>query len=75
MHDQFLEHFCPPSKVSKLKKAIANLEQQPGESLYEACERYKGLIRNCPQNDLNEQQEVSIFDDGVNVMTRQLLDS
>ena len=35
-----------------------------GESLYEAWERYKGLIRNCPQNDLNEQQEVSIFYDG-----------
>ena len=27
----------------------------------------------CPQNDLNEQQEVSIFYDGVNMMTRQLL--
>lgn len=27
--------------------------QQGGESLYEVWERYKGLLRNCPHNDLN----------------------
>ena len=75
MHEQFLEQFCPPSKISKLKKAIADFEKNLGESLYEAWERYKELLRNCPQSDLNIQQEVSIFYDGVNVMTRQLLDS
>ncbi|XP_023741082.1 uncharacterized protein LOC111889173 [Lactuca sativa] len=75
MHELFLEQFCPPSKVAKLKKAISNFEQQLGESLYEAWECYKGLIRNCPQNDLNVQQEVSIFYDRVNVTTHQLLDS
>ncbi|KAL7605584.1 hypothetical protein Lser_V15G18945 [Lactuca serriola] len=75
MREEFIDQFCPPSKIAKLKKEIANFEQLPGESLYEAWERYKGLIRNCPQNDLNVQQEVSIFYDGVNVTTRQLLDS
>ncbi|KAL7608785.1 hypothetical protein Lser_V15G13163 [Lactuca serriola] len=54
--------------------AIANFEQV-GESLFEAWDRYKGLLRNCPQNDLNVQQEVSTFYDGVNVTTRQLVDS
>ena len=61
MHEKFLEHFCSPSKVVKLKKAIANFEQQPGESLYEAWERYKGLIRNYPQNDLNENKKYRSF--------------
>lgn len=61
--------------MAKLKKPIANFEQQIGESLYEAWERYKGLLWNCPQNDLSVQEEVSIFYDGVNVTTRQLLDS
>ena len=64
MREQFLDQFCPPSKIAKLKKAIANFEQQPGESLYEAWERYKGLLRNCPQHELNVQQEMSIFYDG-----------
>ncbi|KAL7584927.1 hypothetical protein Lser_V15G44247 [Lactuca serriola] len=75
LHERFLDQFCPPSKISKLKKEIANFEQNLGESLYEAWERHKGLLRNCPQHDLNIQQEMSIFYDGVNVMTRQLLDS
>ncbi|XP_023766971.1 uncharacterized protein LOC128127960 [Lactuca sativa] len=75
MRKDFIDQFCPPSKISKLKKAIANFEQQPGESLYEAWERYKSLLRNCPHNDLNSQQEVSIFYDGVNVTTKHLLDS
>ncbi|XP_023735567.1 uncharacterized protein LOC111883470 [Lactuca sativa] len=75
MREPFLEHFFPRSKVAKLKKDIENFEQQPCESLYEAWDRYNRLIRNCPQNDLNEQQEVSIFYDEVNMMTRKLLDS
>lgn len=75
MREQFLDQLCPPSKIAKLKKEIANFEQNLGESLYEAWERYKGLLRNCPQHGLNIQQEVSIFYDGVNVMTWHLLDS
>ncbi|XP_052624758.1 uncharacterized protein LOC128132285 [Lactuca sativa] len=75
LKEEFIDQFCPPSKISKLKKAIANFEQQAGESLYEAWERYKSLLRNCPHHDLNNQQEVSIFYDGVNITTRQLLDS
>ena len=70
MKEEFADQFCPPSKIYKLKKAIANFGQQVGESLYEVWERYKGLLRNCPQHDLNSQQEVSIFYDGVNVTTR-----
>ncbi|XP_023762711.1 uncharacterized protein LOC111911152 [Lactuca sativa] len=75
LREKFLDQFCLPSKISKLKKAIANFEQNPGESLYEAWERYKGLLRNFPQHDLNIQQEMSIFYDVLNVMTRKLLDS
>ncbi|XP_023748419.1 uncharacterized protein LOC111896683 [Lactuca sativa] len=75
MKEEFIDQFCPPSKISKLKKSIANFEQQAGESLYEAWVRYKCLLRNCPRHDLNSQQEASIFYDGVNVRTRQLLDS
>lgn len=61
MKEEFIDQFYPPSKIAKLKKAIVNFEQQTGESLYEAWERYKGLLRNCPHHDLNSQQEVSIF--------------
>lgn len=45
------------------------------ESLYETWEGYMGLLRNYPQHDLNIEQEMSIFYDGVNVTTCQVIDS
>lgn len=38
--EAFIEQFSPPSKISKLKKRIANFQQEDGKSLYEAWERY-----------------------------------
>ena len=75
MREEFFDELFPPSKVSNMKKVISNFEQIGGESLYEAWDGYTSLLRNCSQNDLNIQQEVAIFYDGVNVTTRQLLDS
>lgn len=72
---EFINQFIPPSKVAKLKRNIQNFQQFEGESLYEAWESYKKLLRHCPQHDFNVQQEISIFYDGVNMCTRQLLDS
>ncbi|XP_023757312.1 uncharacterized protein LOC111905824 [Lactuca sativa] len=51
MKEEFVDHFCPPSKIAKLKKAIANFEQQAGKSLYEAWERGPHLTKEC---DLDE---------------------
>lgn len=75
LQNEFIQKFSPPSKTTKLKKKIQNFHQLDGESLYELWEHYKGLLRNCPQHDLNVQQEISIFYDGINMSTHQLLDS
>lgn len=45
------------------------------ESLYEAWQCYKGMLLNFPQHDLNVQQEITSFYDGINGSTRQLFDS
>lgn len=47
IREEFIQQFFPLSKVSKLKKAIENFEQNMGESLYEAWDRYKGFLKNC----------------------------
>lgn len=75
LYDDFIEKFSLPSNITKLKNKIANFQQNDGESLFEAWERYKGMLWNCPQHNINVQQEVSIFYDGVNVTTGELLDS
>ncbi|GJZ55270.1 hypothetical protein Tco_0610463 [Tanacetum coccineum] len=36
---------------------IKNFQQEPDETLYQACERFKELLMKCPQHYLTEMQE------------------
>ncbi|GKE98878.1 hypothetical protein Tco_0022229, partial [Tanacetum coccineum] len=48
---------------------------KPDENLYQAWERFKELLMKCPQEYLMEMQEVVLFYNGLDVPTRQILDS
>ncbi|GKE73023.1 zf-CCHC domain-containing protein [Tanacetum coccineum] len=54
---------------------INNFQQEPDETLYQAWERFKELLKKCPQHYLTEMQEVILFYNGLEVTTRQILDS
>nr|GFB44928.1 hypothetical protein [Tanacetum cinerariifolium] len=54
---------------------INNFQQEPDESLYRAWERFKELLMKCPQHYLTNMQEVILFYNGLDVPTRQILDS
>ncbi|GKC16669.1 putative reverse transcriptase domain-containing protein [Tanacetum coccineum] len=54
---------------------INNFQQEPDETLYQAWERFKELLMKCPQHYLTEMQEVILFFNGLDVPTRQILDS
>ncbi|GKA22396.1 hypothetical protein Tco_0708358 [Tanacetum coccineum] len=54
---------------------INNFQQEPDETLYQAWERFKELLMKCPQHNLTEMQEVILFYNGLDVPTRQILDS
>ncbi|GJX16088.1 NUDIX hydrolase 6-like protein [Tanacetum coccineum] len=56
-------------------KEINNFQQEPDETLYQAWERFKKLLLKCPQQYLTEMQEVILFYNGLDVPTRQILDS
>ncbi|GKE47499.1 hypothetical protein Tco_1478757, partial [Tanacetum coccineum] len=47
----------------------------PDETFYQAWERFKELLMKCPQYYLTEMQEVILFYNGLDVPTRQILDS
>ena len=48
MTKNFLAKFFPPTKTAQLKSEIGQFKQNDFESLYEAWERYRDLIRHCP---------------------------
>ncbi|GJZ84573.1 hypothetical protein Tco_0649912 [Tanacetum coccineum] len=54
---------------------INNFQQEPDESLFRAWERFKELLMKCPQYYLTDMQEVILFYNGLDVPTRQTLDS
>nr|GEU70084.1 hypothetical protein [Tanacetum cinerariifolium] len=51
------------------------LAQEPDENLYQAWERFKELLMKCPQHYLIEMHEIVLFYNGLDVPTRQILNS
>ncbi|GJX38460.1 hypothetical protein Tco_0251763 [Tanacetum coccineum] len=54
---------------------INSFQQEPDETLYQAWECFKELLMKCPQHYLTEMQEVILFYNGLDIQTRQILDS
>ncbi|GJX77619.1 hypothetical protein Tco_0324430 [Tanacetum coccineum] len=72
---KFLNKYCPPGRTAKKMEEINNFQQEPDETLYQAWERFKELLMKCPQHYLTKMQEVILFYNGLDVPTRQILDS
>nr|GFA10269.1 hypothetical protein [Tanacetum cinerariifolium] len=72
---KFLSKYCLPARTGKKIVEINNFQQEPNEILYQAWERFKELFMKCPQHYLMEMQEVILFYNGLDVPTRQTLDS
>ncbi|GJW08100.1 retrovirus-related pol polyprotein from transposon TNT 1-94 [Tanacetum coccineum] len=72
---KFLSKYCPPARTAMKMEEINNFQQEPDENLYQAWERFKELLMKCPQHYLTKMQEVVLFYNGLNVPTRQILDS
>ncbi|GJS39503.1 pyruvate dehydrogenase (acetyl-transferring) kinase, mitochondrial [Tanacetum coccineum] len=75
MKTKFLNKYCPPARTAKKMEEINNFQQEPDESLFRAWERFKELLMKYPQYYLTDMQEVILFYNGLNVPTRQILDS
>ena len=50
--DKFLMKYFPPTKNAKLHNEITSFHQLKDESLYEASERFKKLLRRCPHHGI-----------------------
>nr|GEV76229.1 reverse transcriptase domain-containing protein [Tanacetum cinerariifolium] len=52
MAKMFLDKYFPPSMVTMLRNVITNFHQRPDELLFEAWERYKLSIDQCPNHNM-----------------------
>ncbi|KAL5567270.1 hypothetical protein UlMin_030434 [Ulmus minor] len=71
----FLTKYFPPAKSAKMRNDISNFLQQDQESLYEAWERFKDLLRKCPHHGLPLWMQVQTFYNGLLSNTQTMVDA
>ncbi|GKF22599.1 retrovirus-related pol polyprotein from transposon TNT 1-94 [Tanacetum coccineum] len=72
---KFLNKYSPPGRTTKKMEEINNFQQESDETLFQACEHFKELLMKFPQHYLTEMQEVILFYNGLDIPTRQILDT
>ncbi|RVW83117.1 hypothetical protein CK203_040734 [Vitis vinifera] len=71
----FLAKYFPPAESAKMRNDITNFSQQDQESLYEACERFKDLLRKCPHHGLPVWLQVQTFYNSLHPNTQTMVDA
>nr|KYP56851.1 hypothetical protein KK1_003100 [Cajanus cajan] len=71
---KFLARFFPLSKNTEARTAIATFAQGADEPLREAWERYKSLLRRCPNHGFEVELQVQTFCNGLQPQTKMILD-
>ncbi|XP_074570572.1 uncharacterized protein LOC141827240 [Curcuma longa] len=71
----FLNKFYPPSKTAHMRNMISSFMQIDGESLFEAWDRFKGMLRQCPHHGLEKWLVIHTFYNRINYQTKVYLDS
>ncbi|KAF7833226.1 uncharacterized protein G2W53_015559 [Senna tora] len=72
---QFLTKYFPPGKTAKMRNDITSFVLLNNESLYEAWERFKDLLRKCPHHGLPKWLQVQTFYNGLSSEIRTSIDA
>src|SRR5436853_2458535 len=73
--DAFLQKYFPPMKSQKLRTDITSFHQFDNESLYEAWERFKEVLRKRPHHGLPKWMLVQTFYNGLSMNTQLMVDA
>ena len=75
MAHNFLAKYFPPSKTAKMRNDITTFSQFEAESLYEAWERFKDLLRRVPHHGLPVWLQVQTFYNGLTNNNKTMIDA
>jgi len=71
----FQERFFPEDRLLEAKIVVTTFNQGANESLCEAWDRYKSLLRNCPKHGFDNRMQIYLFRQGLKNETKVLLDA
>lgn len=75
MERKFIARFFLTSKYISTKSAITTSSQGLDEHFCEAWERYKALLKKCPNHKVNDVAQLNMLYNGLRPQTRMLLDA
>ncbi|XP_019241844.1 PREDICTED: uncharacterized protein LOC109221866 [Nicotiana attenuata] len=75
MTQKFLNKYFSPAKTTKLRQDISNFLQTDTESVYQAWERLKAMLRKCQHHDIPEHMQLYIFYHGLESSARIVIDA
>ncbi|XP_038880527.1 uncharacterized protein LOC120072192 [Benincasa hispida] len=64
--EKFMQKYFPPTTNARRRREIMNFEQEDIETLSVACERFNGLVKNCPNHALLLNIQMETFYGGLN---------
>ena len=75
LEEKFLDRFFPHNRFMEAKTTIVVFSQGSSETLCEARERYKSMLRTCPNHGFVELTQIHIFHNGLLPQPKLLLDA
>ena len=70
-----MSRFFPPVLTSKMRGEIIVFKQGEGESLYNAWERYKRLMKRCSMHGIDLTTQMDIFYHYMNYTSKGIIDA
>ncbi|KAK2356581.1 hypothetical protein QL285_093910 [Trifolium repens] len=75
LEDKFLERFFTHTLFQKRKSDILSFKQHESETLCEAYERFKLLMRRCPNHNISAIEQMQLFTAGMKMQHHMILDA
>jgi hypothetical protein len=75
LKEAFIKKYSPPIKTLQNRNIILYFRQNENEHVAMAWERIKHMLRNYPSHGVNEWTILHSFYNGLNYMSRNILDS
>ncbi|XP_062114415.1 uncharacterized protein LOC133825500 [Humulus lupulus] len=73
--EKFLRKYFPPARNAKFRSEIMSFQQLEDESTSDAWERFKELLRKCPNHSIPHCIQMETFYNGLNAASRMVLDA
>ena len=73
--EAYMERFFLPALTFERKREIVSFKQGEDESLYNAWERYRKLMKRCPMHGIDQINQMDIFYHAMNYSSKGIIDA